>query len=526
MAIPAVPAVPNPLSTTFAADALTFTQWMAAAAPEFDAAASDANAAVGDAEQAVLDAAAQVGLATTQAGNASASASTASGHAIAADNARAAAVIAKDAAEDARDDAQTYAGLAGAAAGLPAFAGQALKALRVNAAENGVEWTDQFPVVSITRTLKTSAYTLLPADKGALVDCAGTWTLGADAAIATGWWAYIRNAGAGDITIDPAGATTVGGAATHVLKPGFTILLVRDAGGFESVTVQERSYSTMQLITANTSWVVPAGMYVLRAYAVGKGGDGTTTASGGGAGMAFGDLAVTPGSTVSIAFASGVATVTVGGTDMLTANPASGTTAGTASKHASVTSGGAYSGGTGGGGAIRGGASSGSPLGAGVAAGTGTGGAGWGGAGGGGGVVGGGGGVGGAAVNMGAGGPGLRMEDMMTEPLLSRLTSPGVINRATSSSGVDGGPGAGGAPNSSTSIPTGNGGFGAGGAAAAAAVGLKGGLGGFGGGGGGGSSNATPGDGGNGGHGGGGGAPGTSGAAGGVGGAAAVLLMY
>lgn len=525
MAIPAVPAVPNPLSTTFAADALTFTQWMHTAAPEFNTAVNDANAAVGDAVQAGLDAAAQVGLATTQAGNASSSASTASGHAIAADNARAAAVLAKDAAEDARDMSQTYAGLAGAAAGLPAFAGQALKALRVNGAENGVEWTDQFPVASITRTLKTGAYTLVGADKGAIIDCAGTWTLGADASIAAGWWAYVRNAGAGDITIDPAGATTVGGAATHVLKPGFTILLVRDATGFTVMTVKRRTYDRLELITSNTSWVVPADMFVLRAYAVGKGGDGSTTASGGGAGMAFGDIAVTPGATVSISFAAGVAKVTVGGVDLLTANPASGVTAGTASTHASVTNGGAYSGGAGTSANARGGASSGSPLGAGVAAGAGTGGAGWGGAGNSS-SSGGGGGVGGAAVNPGGGGPGLRMEDMMTEPLLSRLTSPGVINRATTSSGVDGGPGAGGAPNSSTGTPTGNGGFGAGGAATAATAGLKGGLGGFGGGGGGGSSSATPGDGGNGGHGGGGGSPGTSGAAGGVGGPAAVLLMY
>ena len=140
MPITTPPPAPNPLGTNFAAEALAFTQWMQAAAPEFNTAVNDANAAVGDAEQAVLDAAAQVGLATTQAGNASSSASTASGHAIAADNARAAAVIAKDAAEDARDMSQTYAALAGASAGLPALAGQALKQLQVKADESGVQW--------------------------------------------------------------------------------------------------------------------------------------------------------------------------------------------------------------------------------------------------------------------------------------------------------------------------------------------------------------------------------------------------
>ena len=172
MAIPTPPAAPNPLSTTFAADALAFTQWMHTAAPEFDTAVTDANAAVGDAEQAVgdaeqavLDAAAQVGLATTQAGNASSSATTASGHAIAADNARAAAVIAKDAAEDARDMSQTYAALAGAAAGLPALAGQALKQLQVKADESGVQWG--FPLLSSPIGTITSVATTPPMD--------GTW---------------------------------------------------------------------------------------------------------------------------------------------------------------------------------------------------------------------------------------------------------------------------------------------------------------------------------------------------------------
>lgn len=182
MAIPTPPVAPNPLGTNFAAEALAFTQWMHTAAPEFNTAVNDANAAVGDAEQAVVDAAAQVTLATTQAGNASTSATTASGHATAADTARANAVIAKDAAEDARDMSQTYAALAGASAGLPALAGQALKNLRVKTDETGVEWTAEAAPGSMARNAKTSAYTLAGADKGALIDCSGTWTLGFDAA--------------------------------------------------------------------------------------------------------------------------------------------------------------------------------------------------------------------------------------------------------------------------------------------------------------------------------------------------------
>ena len=238
MAISTPPVAPNPLGANFAAEALAFTQWMYTAAPEFNTAVNDANAAAGDAEQAVLDAAAQVGLATTQAGNASTSAGTASGHAIAADNARAAAVLAKDAAEDARDMSQTYAGLAGAAAGLPAFAGQALKNLRVKSDETGVEWAGALPP-GIGRSAKSSAYTLVGADKGSLIACTGSWTLGASASatLGSGFWCYVQNAGTGDILLDPNSTETIDGIASFVLYPGAVRLVLCDGTALYSIPI-------------------------------------------------------------------------------------------------------------------------------------------------------------------------------------------------------------------------------------------------------------------------------------------------
>lgn len=289
MAIPAVPAVPNPLSTTFAADALTFTQWMAAAAPEFDAAADAANAAVGDAEQAVLDAATQVGLAATQAGNASSSASTASGHAIAADNARAAAVIAKDAAEDARDMSQTYAALAGASAGLPALAGHALKNLRVKSDESGVEWAGALPP-GIDRIAKSSAYTLVGADKGGLIACSGTWTLGftAAATIGAGWWCYVQNTGTGDITLDPDGTETIDGITSFVLYPGAARLVLCDGTALRSIPLSggTKTFTT----TGSYVWAPGVQQWDGDLMAGGAGGGGGARAAtrynggGGGAG--------------------------------------------------------------------------------------------------------------------------------------------------------------------------------------------------------------------------------------------------
>ena len=101
----------------------------------------------------------------------------------------------------------------------------------------------------------------------------------------------------------------------------------------------------------------------MRVYAVGHGGNGSQPSGGGyhctsgaGGGMAYGDIAVVAGQTITFAVASKVATCTYGGTTMLTANPGANAVAnattnaagGTATKHSSVTNGGAYSGGLGG----------------------------------------------------------------------------------------------------------------------------------------------------------------------------------
>lgn len=289
MAISTPPAAPNPLGTNFAAEALAFTQWMHTAAPEFNTAVNDANAAVGDAEQAVVDAAAQVTLATTQAGNASTSATTASGHATAADTARANAVIAKDAAEDARDMSQNYAALAGAAAGLPALAGQALKNLRVKSDETGVEWAGALPP-GIDRSAKSSAYTLFGTDKGSLIACTGSWTLSASAVatLGSGFWCYVQNAGTDDILLAPDGAETIDGIASFVLYPGAVRLVLCDGTALYSIPIVggTKTFTT----TGSYVWAPGVQQWDADLSAGGAGGGGGARAAtrynggGGGAG--------------------------------------------------------------------------------------------------------------------------------------------------------------------------------------------------------------------------------------------------
>ena len=306
-------------------------------------------------------------------------------------------------------------------------------------------------------------------------------------------------------------------------------------------------------VTSTGSYTVPDGVYSVRAYAFGAGGDGwdggSGAAGGGGGGCAYGDIAVNPGETISVTISSGIATVVYDGTTLLTANPGSngvtltGGAGGTASKHASVTNGGAYSGGAGGssssgGGGVTGsgGGASGSPIGIGGAGGSsdnsggggGAGGAGGGGAGtqgcGGGGAGGAGstgtaaGGAGGAASGS-RGGIGRSGASVFTDPILADCTAPG-SSSGINVGGVTGGPGAGGcgANSGGSNYAAGHGGkFGGGGGAYQGA----GGNGGFGGGGGGGTT-----QGGNGGYGGGGG--GSSQSPGGTkgSGGAAIVCFY
>lgn len=276
-----------------------------------------------------------------------------------------------------------------------------------------------------------------------------------------------------------------------------------------SIIAQPLSLRSMQ--TTSGSVVIPANVSKIRAYTVGKGGDAVTnTSSGAGGGFAFGDIAVTAGETLTVNITAGVAKLLRGVTVLLQANAASGATAGTATKDASVTNGGAYSGGAGSvGSGGRGGASAGSPLGNGVSANGGTGGSGINGAG-----------ASGAAGGSGGGGGGSdqspRSLPYYTDPLIAHCYG-AAGNGETGQNGQHGGGGGCG----SGANPAGNGGFGAGGGGLNG-TGSVAGRGGALGGGGGGAGTV----GGSGGFGGGGGSAATAGGSSGLGGPACVWIYY
>lgn len=348
------------------------------------------------------------------------------------------------------------------AAALPAQTGNAGKFVTTDGTT--ASWASIITPEMKGRTI-TGNDTAIATDRQKMILFIGTanatLSLTAAATLGDGWYTLVRVACNNNLTIDPAGAELISGTATVTFGPETLVLIRCDGTTFTAIVLKSRKYGALALVTATGTYTVPPDVYVLRAYAFGRGGTGSAAPfTGGGGGCAYGDIAVTPGQTINWDITTGVAKVIVGGIDMLTGNSASGSTPGTASKHASVTNGGAYSGGAGmasGGG----GASSGSPLGVGVSSVSGqNGGCGWGGSG----VANNGGGSGGSAPASGyAGGPAISESFPSADPLLAWLTGPAGVNGGNVTHAGNGGPGGGGGGTSNASFRAGAGGFGGGG---------------------------------------------------------------
>jgi hypothetical protein len=110
--------------------------------------------------------------------------------------------------------------------------------IRVSGKRGAQGATGATGATSVPYVAKTGAYTVLSADKGKFIDCtSGTFTLAFSAAATIGadWYAYIRNSGTGEITLDPGGSETIDGVATIKLFPGETRLVQCDASVLRSI---------------------------------------------------------------------------------------------------------------------------------------------------------------------------------------------------------------------------------------------------------------------------------------------------
>lgn len=84
---------------------------------------------------------------------------------------------------------------------------------------------------------KSSAYTVIGADKLAFIKCTSTFTLSLTAAatLGSGWFCFVRNDGTGVITIDPNAAELIDGFATKTLGPRETAMIFCDGTGFKTI---------------------------------------------------------------------------------------------------------------------------------------------------------------------------------------------------------------------------------------------------------------------------------------------------
>jgi hypothetical protein len=132
----------------------------------------------------------------------------------------------------------------------------------------------------------TSGDTIVAADNAKLVNIAtGTGTLAftAAATLAANFWCIIKNAGTGNITLNPDGSEQVDGKTNWILYPGGTIIVECDGSAFYSVLLSP------MLVTYNSSdtfttpgvgtWIEVDGW-----GAGGSGGRGATSVAGGGGG--------------------------------------------------------------------------------------------------------------------------------------------------------------------------------------------------------------------------------------------------
>ena len=106
---------------------------------------------------------------------------------------------------------------------------------------------------------KSASYTAVLADIGCIIDCTGSWTLSLTAAatLGDGYYVWVRNAGSGEITIDPSGSETIDGAATVTLSAGHYCLLQCDGAAWKTTQLGVVGLQKLSIFSAATAGKTP-----------------------------------------------------------------------------------------------------------------------------------------------------------------------------------------------------------------------------------------------------------------------------
>lgn len=170
-------------------------------------------------------------------------------------------------------------------------------------------------IPNLPRSARTSNLQITASDKGTLIDITSgtfTQTFAACSTLGDGWWCYIRNSGAGDITLDPNASETIDGLTSFVMYPGEVRLVQCDGTALRSLVLR----SAKKVFTASGTFVVPPGIKSLLVDVAGGGGGGgrpqTTIRSrgngGGGGGRSISRIdaaTLTVGGSISVIVGAG-----------------------------------------------------------------------------------------------------------------------------------------------------------------------------------------------------------------------------